>query len=86
MPRSENFYAEFVAVTVLSLLAANLWIRFVTRLLDKRADSLSVDFIVAIGCTVIAIILMKTFFAFQSDTGVEIEKTHHEELFELIEK
>ena len=82
MVRSEKFYIEFVALTVLSLLAANLWSRFMTRVLNTHTDSMSVDLIVAICMTFAAIIVMKTFFTPVDGKGVAEEPSYGEEMYE----
>lgn len=82
MVRSKKFYVEFITLTVLSLLAANLWIRFVMRLLDNHADSVSVDLLMAVATTGIAFLLMITFFTPSNGEGVIEEPTHREEMYD----
>jgi len=86
MPRSEKFYIEFITLTVLSLLAANMWIRFAMRFLDRHSSSPAIDLSVAIVTTVIAFLLMKTFFTRKPKEGILEEPTYNEELFEHAEK
>lgn len=65
MPRRNlQFYTELVVVTVLSLVAANSWIRLVTEGLNRfYPGSLKVDFFVAVITTLIAVMVLNAIFA-----------------------
>jgi len=58
MPRRNfQFYAELVLVTVLSLVAANAWVRWMSQSLNRFFPaSLKVDFIVAVVMTIVAVL------------------------------
>jgi len=61
--RSLKFYSELVLVTVLSLVAANTWIRLLTKSLDRYfPGSLIVDFLVAVIATIFAIYILNMVF------------------------
>jgi hypothetical protein len=58
---TEKFYSEFVLLTVLSLVAANIWIRIMGKFLD-RYGSFYIDIIVAIMMTFVATVVMGFLF------------------------
>jgi hypothetical protein len=61
--KNTRVYSEVVAITVLSLVAANAWIRWLSASLNKLyPGSLKVDFLVAVGTTIVAIVLLNLFF------------------------
>ena len=65
MPRrSFQFYAELVLVTILSLVAANAWVRWMIQSLDRFfPGSLKVDFIVAVVMTIVAVWVLHMIFS-----------------------
>lgn len=65
MPRRNfQFYAELVLVTVLSLVAANAWVRWISQSLNYFfPGSLKVDFIVAIVMTAVAVWVLHLIFS-----------------------
>ena len=69
--RNISFYSELVIVTVLSLVAANIWIRWLTTGLNRYfPGSLMVDFIVAIIMTIVAIVALHIAFSNDEDSKV----------------
>jgi len=78
MPRTQKFFVEFIALTIVSFLAANLWTRFTLRVLDKYLNSSKIDFVIATGVTISAVILMKTFFAKDETVDVIINKNQED--------
>ena len=82
MPRSETFYIEFITLTVLSLVTANLWVRLAVNALNAYSNSVHIDLIAAIIATVVAIILMNMLFSKTKNQGLSYEKFHREEMFE----
>lgn len=69
MPRRNlQFYSELVIVTVLSLVAANSWIRWITQTLNHfYPGSLRVDFFVALLTTILAVVILNSIFADADD-------------------
>lgn len=62
--RNLQFYSELVIVTVLSLVAANSWIRWITQTLNHfYPGSLRVDFFVALLTTILAVVILNSIFA-----------------------
>jgi hypothetical protein len=63
MTGKSRVYSEMVAVTVLSLVAANAWIRWLSAALNKLyPGSLKVDFLVAVMTSIVAVVLLNLFF------------------------
>ena len=61
--KSEYFYIEFVVLTIISLVATQLWIRYVTKVVDKYSKgSMTFDLVSAIVATLFAMFIIKTFF------------------------
>ena len=76
--RNISFYSELVIVTVLSLVAANVWIRWLTTGLNRYfPGSLTVDFIVGIIMTIIAIVALHV--AFSSDEDSKVAQSPNED-------
>lgn len=68
--RKFKFYAEIVAVTVLSLTAAHAWDRFLGKALDKYfPNSIIDDMVVAVVITGIAIYLLYLLFSKTEEEG-----------------
>ena len=62
--RNFQFYAELVFVTVLSLLAANMWMRFISQTLNRYfPGNLGVDAISAVVVTVLAVVILHLMFS-----------------------
>ena len=67
--RNFKFYTELVLVTVLSLISATLWVRWITHSLNKYyPDSPTVDFITSVIVTLIAIFVLNWAFGKQGNT------------------
>ena len=74
--RNIKFYSEVVLVTVLSLVAANAWVRWMSQSLNyDYPKSLKVDFIVAVVTTCVAVWILHAVFA-EKKNG---EKSPYEE-------
>lgn len=69
MSKTNIFYAEFIALTIVSLVAANLWLRYINDLLDRR-KSIKLDLLAAILATIVAYILMDKFFSINPDVPI----------------
>lgn len=65
MPQRDiKFYGELVVATVLSLVAANAWIRWISQSLNHFfPGSLKIDFFVAIITTVLAVVILSSVFS-----------------------
>lgn len=74
MSKSNVFYAEFIALTIVSLVAANLWSRYINDLLNKR-KSIRLDLFAAILATIIAYTLMDKFFSIKQDVPMSKDGT-----------
>jgi len=72
MPKKNiKFYSEVVLVTILSLVAANVWIKFVTKTIkNKYGNDLTVYLLVAIAATLFAILILN--FGFSSNDEIII--------------
>jgi hypothetical protein len=70
--RNFQFYSELVLVTVLSIFAANMWVRWMTQILnDFFPDHLGVDLIVAIVSTLVAIVILYYMFSDRKEDKTE---------------
>jgi hypothetical protein len=58
---TEKFYSEFVLLTVLSLVAANIWIKIMGQFLDSY-NSFYLNIIMALLMTFIATVVMGFLF------------------------
>lgn len=56
------FYSEIVLVTVLSLIAANSWIRVLNTVMKKYCTSIKAEIIVAMVLSVLAIVILWSAF------------------------
>lgn len=63
MGRRIEVYIEFIVLTVLSIVTANLWLRFISKTLDKYRCSLKIELITAIVFSAIAILFMKYIYS-----------------------
>lgn len=79
MPRTKEFYTEFVIVTILTLVAGNMWIRFGNHLLNLQSTSLTTDLIVAVVVTAIAYTAMTAMYSHAQT--IDKEPTYSVELF-----
>nr|QBK86530.1 MAG: hypothetical protein LCMAC102_03250 [Marseillevirus LCMAC102] len=81
--RNLHFYTELVLVTVLSLIAANSWVRFLSQTLDYYFPrSLVVDLIVSIIMTIVAIYVLHLVFSARfadekEDSSKQIAESRH---------
>lgn len=79
--RNLQFYSELVLVTVLSLIAANAWVRWITQTLNYFfPGSLRVDFITAVITTILAVWILHMVF---SEEKSEEQKSEEEGLTDL---
>lgn len=74
--RDFKFYSELVLVTVLSLVAANAWVRWMNQSLNYfYPKSLRVDFIVAVVMTCVAVWVLHVTFSEEPSNSSEDEKS-----------
>lgn len=72
--KDSKFYIELVVVTILSLVAANAWIRWVTSTLNYYfPGNLFIDFFIALVATIIAIEILDVSFMDNKEEYEEIE-------------
>lgn len=76
--RNMMFYSEVVLVTVLSLVAANAWIRWMSDSLNYYyPKSIKVDFIVAVITTCVAVWILHAMFAKEKETKGRCEEKNN---------
>jgi hypothetical protein len=80
--RNLRFYSELVIVTVLSLVAANAWVRLLTQTLNRYyPGSLIVDLLVAIIITAVAVFVLHTFFSDRNNASTDKDEEYPNSLY-----
>lgn len=76
--KDSKFYIEVIAVTILSLIAANAWIRWITSTLNYYfPGNLFIDFFVAVLVTIIAVEILDVSFVDNKEEYEEVEDNDH---------
>jgi membrane protein implicated in regulation of membrane protease activity len=84
--RDFQFYSELVLVTVLSIFAANMWVRWMSQTLTQYfPGNLHVDLVVAIVSTAVAILILYYMFS-DREKGIEKVKEEKDELQRLLRR
>lgn len=88
--RNIKFYSELVLVTVLSLIAANAWVRLLMGSLQRFfPNSLTADFFAAVVMTFVAVVVLHLIFSKQNTMHThthERESAYEDEKGEVIHK
>lgn len=72
--KDSKFYIELVVVTILSLVAANAWIRWVTSTLNYYfPGNLFIDFFMALVATIIAVEVLDVSFVDDKEEYEEVD-------------
>jgi len=87
MTRSTEFYVEFIVLTIVSLVAASIWVSFSNTVISSAGFSLQTMFMLGIIFTVSSVYILVTLFGDGSEDkkrekGVKHESTHKLEMFE----
>ncbi|MFW9930721.1 MAG: hypothetical protein ACFFD1_15130 [Candidatus Thorarchaeota archaeon] len=68
MARDLHFYTELITVSILSLLASSMWIRWIKQYLDRHfPNNVTIDFFVSLLLTFFAIYILNTAFSTEED-------------------
>lgn len=76
--RSFEFYCEFIILTILALVAGNIWVRCCNEMIDHNHYSTETLLFFAIIFTVLAIFIIMSIFGEKNVS----EKSHKLEMFE----
>lgn len=77
MRRAFDFYCEFIILTILALVAGNIWVRWSNNIIDSSDFSTKILFILGVFFTVLAVFMMMTLFGEKTKM-----KTHAKEMFD----